>query len=125
MNEIKRLNNIIKELEKQLQQKESIIKEVKEILNNKREISVLQLIDRGYCDYEELLYQVDEEIRKILDKGDQMKKQNNKYYKLMKDSTNKMIEIVIMPNGYGKTYYEEQMNRKRGIKPCLKNNVKD
>ena len=46
-----------------------------------------------------------------------MKKQNNKYYKLMKDSTNKMIEIVITPKGYGKIYYEEQMNkRKRGIK---------
>lgn len=54
-----------------------------------------------------------------------MKKQNNKYYKLMKDNTNKMIEIVITPSGYGKTYYEEQMNKKRGIKTCLKNNVKD
>ena len=57
-------------LENQLQQKENIIKEVREILNNKREILTMQLIDRGYCDYEELLYQVYEEIRKTLDKGE-------------------------------------------------------
>ena len=54
LEEIERLNNIIKE--------------IIDTLNNKREILVTQLLDGGYCDYEELLYQVDEEIRKILDK---------------------------------------------------------
>lgn len=53
-----------------LQQKENIIKEVRETLNNKRTIMTTQLLNGSYCNYEELLYQVDEEIRKILDKGD-------------------------------------------------------
>jgi len=52
----------------EIQRLNNIIKEIREILNNKREISVTQLLDRGYCDYEELLYQVDEEIKKVLDK---------------------------------------------------------
>lgn len=58
------------ELERELQQKDNIIKEVREILNNKRTIMATQLLNGGYCNYEELLYQVDEEIRKILDKGE-------------------------------------------------------
>lgn len=56
-----------KELKSQLQQKENIIKEAKEILNNKRSILTTQFLNGEYFDYEELLYQVDEEIRKILD----------------------------------------------------------
>ncbi len=51
-----------------IERKENIIKEVREILNNKRTIMTTQLLNCGYCNYEELLYQVDEEIRKILDK---------------------------------------------------------
>ena len=49
---------------------ENIIKEIRETLNNKRTIMTTQLLNGGYCNYEELLYQVDEEIRKILDKGE-------------------------------------------------------
>ena len=59
---------IINDIENQFQQKENIIKEVRETLNNKRTIMTTQLLNGEYCDYEELLYQVDEEIRKILDK---------------------------------------------------------
>lgn len=47
---------------------ENIIKEVRETLNNKRDIFTTLLLNGSYRNYEELLYQVDEEIRKILDK---------------------------------------------------------
>ena len=67
----------IKQLQDQLQQKDNITKEVREILNNKREILTMQLLDGGYCDYEELLYQVYEEIRKILDKVEENKNGSN------------------------------------------------
>ena len=66
--EVQLLLDYINELQVQLQQKENIIKEVREILNNKRTIMTTQLLNGGYCNYEELLYQVDEEIRKTLDK---------------------------------------------------------
>ena len=55
-------------LEKQLLHKDNIIKGIIEILNNKRTIMTTKLLNGEYCDYEELLYQIDEEIRKILDK---------------------------------------------------------
>lgn len=45
-----------------------IIKEVRKTLNNKRSILTTQLLNGEYCNYEEMLYQVDEEIREILDK---------------------------------------------------------
>ena len=61
---------IIKDIENQFKQKENIIKEVRETLNNKRTIMTTQLLNGECCDYEELLYQVDEEIRKVLDKGE-------------------------------------------------------
>ena len=54
-------------------------------------------------------------------KRNQMKKTNNKYYKLMKDSSNKMIEISITPYGYGKTYYEEKMSKKNKSKLIRRN----
>lgn len=54
VNEFDRLNNITKE--------------IRDTLNNKRTIMTTKLLNGEYCDYEELLYQVDEEIRKILDK---------------------------------------------------------
>lgn len=38
---------------------------IKEILNNKREIMVRQML-QGYVDYKEILYQLDEEIRQAL-----------------------------------------------------------
>lgn len=40
-----------------------IIKKVNEILNNKRDKMIMQQFD---CDFEELLYQIDEEIRDLL-----------------------------------------------------------
>ena len=42
---------------------------IEEILNNKREIMIRQML-RGYVDYEEILYQLDEEIRQALKDSD-------------------------------------------------------
>ena len=42
---------------------------IEEILNNKREIMIKQML-QGYVDYEEILYQVDEEIRQVLEDSD-------------------------------------------------------
>lgn len=42
---------------------------IEEILNNKREIMLRQML-RGYVDYEELLFQLDEEIRQVLKDSD-------------------------------------------------------
>ena len=77
--EIERLNNELKlykdnheHLNNLLQQKENIIKKIRETLDDKRSILTTHLLNGEYCYYEELLYQVDEEIRKILDKvGDE------------------------------------------------------
>ena len=75
--EIAQANNKNLELIEELNNKENeierlhnIIEEVKKVLNDKRSIMTMKLLDGSYCDYEELLYQVDEEIRKILDKGE-------------------------------------------------------
>lgn len=46
---------------------EEIKEKIMKVLNDKREIMIRQMFS-GKVDYEELLYQVDEEIRKILDK---------------------------------------------------------
>ena len=42
---------------------------IEEILNNKREIMVRQML-QGCVDYEEILYQLDEEIRQALEDSD-------------------------------------------------------
>ena len=42
---------------------------IEEILNNKREIMIRQML-RGYVDYEEILFQLDEEIRQVLKESD-------------------------------------------------------
>lgn len=42
---------------------------IEEILNNKREIMIRQML-QGSVDYEELLYQIDEEIRQALKESD-------------------------------------------------------
>lgn len=44
------------------------IEQAREILNNKRQKLTEELLTKGHCDYEELLYQLDEEIGRILDK---------------------------------------------------------
>lgn len=42
---------------------------IEEILNNKREIMLKQML-QGHVDYEEILYQLDEEIRQVLKDSD-------------------------------------------------------
>ena len=48
---------------------------IEEILNNKREIMIKQML-QGYVDYEEILYQVDEEIRQVLEDSDKERIKN-------------------------------------------------
>lgn len=65
MEEYVRQVNTNIELSQEIERLNKIIKEVGEILNNKRDKMIMQQFD---CDFEELLYQIDEEIRNLLDK---------------------------------------------------------
>lgn len=67
----------IKEADYEIEKLNNIIKEAREILINKRRIFTMQLLNGLHCDFEELLYQVDEEIGKVLNKVEENKDGNN------------------------------------------------
>ena len=63
MGEYVRQVNTNIELSQEIERLNNIIKEVGKILNNKRDKMIMQQFD---CDFEELLYQIDEEIREVI-----------------------------------------------------------